>query len=191
VAAKGGGAWKVAYADFVTALMAFFLVMWICGQDQAIRRAVSYYFNDPFNTSMIGTSKQPNRAGSVSDLNRLGNVPMADSAALGQGRKSYTPQSEKATATQLVSSWLRADPKNTQYWEDQARQTWTYASGTKEVKQKQITLERAAALLLAKQLKHEVSLEIATDVKTVQQELLFEAMDQVNWMEIAEDLLAR
>ena len=42
-----GGAWKVAYADFITALMAFFLVMWIVGQDQTVRTAVASYFRDP------------------------------------------------------------------------------------------------------------------------------------------------
>jgi len=42
-----GGAWKVAYADFVTALMAFFLVMWLVGQDASVRKAVAAYFRDP------------------------------------------------------------------------------------------------------------------------------------------------
>jgi chemotaxis protein MotB len=42
-----GGAWKVAYADFVTAMMAFFLVMWIVGQSQTVRAAVAGYFRDP------------------------------------------------------------------------------------------------------------------------------------------------
>jgi chemotaxis protein MotB len=42
-----GGAWKVAYADFVTAMMAFFLVMWLVTQTDDIRQAVSNYFNDP------------------------------------------------------------------------------------------------------------------------------------------------
>lgn len=42
-----GGSWKVAYADFVTALMAFFLVMWIMGMDQDVRDAVEGYFSDP------------------------------------------------------------------------------------------------------------------------------------------------
>lgn len=45
--AHHGGAWKVAYADFITALMAFFLVMWIVGQDQTVRTAVASYFRDP------------------------------------------------------------------------------------------------------------------------------------------------
>jgi chemotaxis protein MotB len=42
-----GGAWKVAYADFVTAMMAFFLVMWLVGQSKSVKAAVGGYFRDP------------------------------------------------------------------------------------------------------------------------------------------------
>jgi len=42
-----GGAWKVAYADFVTAMMALFIVLWIVGQSQAVKEAVAAYFKDP------------------------------------------------------------------------------------------------------------------------------------------------
>lgn len=42
-----GGAWKVAYADFVTAMMAFFMVMWILGMSQDQKEAIAAYFNDP------------------------------------------------------------------------------------------------------------------------------------------------
>ena len=42
-----GGAWKVAYADFVTAMMAFFLVMWIVGLSQDVKENVAGYFEDP------------------------------------------------------------------------------------------------------------------------------------------------
>src|SRR5262245_24157997 len=45
--AHHGGAWKVAYADFVTAMMAFFLVMWLAAQDSRIRDAVAGYFQEP------------------------------------------------------------------------------------------------------------------------------------------------
>ena len=44
----GGGAWKVAYADFVTALFALFLVLWIMGQDEEVKGTVSAYFRDPW-----------------------------------------------------------------------------------------------------------------------------------------------
>lgn len=42
-----GGAWKVAYADFVTAMMAFFMVMWLLNAGTKVREAVAGYFNDP------------------------------------------------------------------------------------------------------------------------------------------------
>lgn len=42
-----GGAWKVAYADFVTAMMALFIVLWIMSQSQSIRINVAQYFKNP------------------------------------------------------------------------------------------------------------------------------------------------
>ena len=42
-----GGAWKVAYADFVTAMMAFFMVMWLMGSSKPVQDAVGGYFRDP------------------------------------------------------------------------------------------------------------------------------------------------
>jgi chemotaxis protein MotB len=45
--AAHGGAWKVAYADFVTAMMALFIVLWIMSQSQSIRLNVAQYFRNP------------------------------------------------------------------------------------------------------------------------------------------------
>jgi len=42
-----GGSWKVAFADFMTAMMAFFLVMWLVGQSDRVKEAVAGYFRDP------------------------------------------------------------------------------------------------------------------------------------------------
>lgn len=50
-----GGAWKIAYADFVTAMMAFFLLMWLLAtttEDQ--RRGISDYFQNPMRVSLMG-----------------------------------------------------------------------------------------------------------------------------------------
>jgi chemotaxis protein MotB len=47
VAHKGGGAWKVAYADFVTALMALFIVLWMMNSSSEVKQAISGYFRDP------------------------------------------------------------------------------------------------------------------------------------------------
>ena len=46
----GGGAWKVAYADFVTALFALFLVLWILGQDEEEKGTSTADFRDPWQT---------------------------------------------------------------------------------------------------------------------------------------------
>src|ERR1039457_4584364 len=52
-----GGAWKVAYADFVTALMSLFIVLWLMGQSDPVKKAVAGYFNDPKGTgSLLGTT---------------------------------------------------------------------------------------------------------------------------------------
>ena len=52
-----GGAWKVAYADFVTALMSLFIVLWLMGQSDPVKKAVAGYFNDPRGTgSLLGTT---------------------------------------------------------------------------------------------------------------------------------------
>src|SRR5574340_1394502 len=65
--AGSGGSWKVAYADFVTAMMAFFMVMWILGQNEKVKQAVAHYFNQPFGTafksSEDASSSPPNAAG--------------------------------------------------------------------------------------------------------------------------------
>jgi chemotaxis protein MotB len=46
-----GGAWKVAYADFVTAMMALFIVLWLMNSSKQIREAVGGYFKDPSGAS--------------------------------------------------------------------------------------------------------------------------------------------
>jgi chemotaxis protein MotB len=55
MAGGGGGAWKVAYADFVTAMMAFFMVMWLTSQKPEVKEAVANYFKDPSGKRLAGT----------------------------------------------------------------------------------------------------------------------------------------
>jgi chemotaxis protein MotB len=53
-----GGAWKVAYADFVTAMMALFIVLWLLNSSKQIQVAVGGYFKDPTGTSkMVGSGQ--------------------------------------------------------------------------------------------------------------------------------------
>jgi len=52
-----GGAWKVAYADFVTALMALFIVLWLMSSSEPVKKAIAGYFNDPMGTGkLLGTT---------------------------------------------------------------------------------------------------------------------------------------
>jgi len=63
-----GGAWKVAYADFVTAMMALFIVLWILGQDEAVQQVVGAYFRDPmaFEQAVASGAYSGNTVGEAS-----------------------------------------------------------------------------------------------------------------------------
>ena len=66
-----GGAWKVAYADFVTAMMAFFLVMWIVGLSKPVRKAIAAYFKDPVGFMKLARGgKNPMEKSSDSAINK-------------------------------------------------------------------------------------------------------------------------
>jgi chemotaxis protein MotB len=56
-----GGAWKVAYADFVTAMMSLFIVLWLTNSSKPIKEAVAGYFKDPAGTTKLtgGNGKGP------------------------------------------------------------------------------------------------------------------------------------
>jgi chemotaxis protein MotB len=69
---KHGGAWKVAYADFVTALMALFIVLWMMNSTERVKASVSGYFKDPRGyTQKLGAG--PGAAGEGLPVHR-GNV---------------------------------------------------------------------------------------------------------------------
>jgi chemotaxis protein MotB len=54
-----GGAWKVAYADFVTAMMALFIVLWLLNTSKQVQEAIGGYFKDPSGSSkLVGSNMQ-------------------------------------------------------------------------------------------------------------------------------------
>ncbi|MFO0788980.1 MAG: flagellar motor protein MotB [Pirellulales bacterium] len=91
--AGGGGAWKVAYADFVTAMMAFFMVMWLTSQSEEVKKAIGGYFQDPW-----GTSQESNSPTMQSPSGINGNAPFGD-ASNGVLRDRY-PQANQENATE-------------------------------------------------------------------------------------------
>jgi chemotaxis protein MotB len=67
-----GGAWKVAYADFVTAMMALFIVLWLMNSSKPIQEAISGYFKDPAGTGKLtGTNKPPTHEVSKDSLDKV------------------------------------------------------------------------------------------------------------------------
>lgn len=64
-----GGSWKVAYADFVTSMMAFFLVMWLIAQSESVRENVAGYFQNPTGFKKGGNSSiMPNKGSSMIEM---------------------------------------------------------------------------------------------------------------------------
>ena len=75
--AAHGGAWKIAYADFVTAMMAFFLLMWLLGSTtEGDKKGIADFFNSPLKVSLTGGSGSGDSSsvvkGGGTDLSRTG-----------------------------------------------------------------------------------------------------------------------
>jgi chemotaxis protein MotB len=85
--AAHGGAWKIAYADFVTAMMAFFLLMWLLGSTtDGDKKGIADYFGSPLKLAMGGGSGTGDASsvvkGGGTDLTRTsGQVKAGDIAA--------------------------------------------------------------------------------------------------------------
>ena len=85
-----GGAWKIAYADFVTAMMAFFLLMWLLGSTaKGDLSGISDYFKTPLKVALAGGSG----AGDASSLVTGGGKDLSRKA--GQVEKTNTPAQKK------------------------------------------------------------------------------------------------
>jgi len=94
-----GGAWKIAYADFVTAMMAFFLLMWLLGStSKGDLKGIADYFNSPLKVGMAGGSGSGDSSsiikGGGQDLTRqTGQVKNGENAA---ERRAINLQAAKA-----------------------------------------------------------------------------------------------
>jgi chemotaxis protein MotB len=121
-----GGAWKIAYADFVTAMMAFFLLMWLLGSTaEGDKKGIADYFNSPLKLSLMGGASGSGDSSSVvkgggTDLTRTsGQVKAGDVEA--QRRtlqlKALKAEQKRAEAARLeklkqkVEEALAASPK--------------------------------------------------------------------------------
>ena len=106
-----GGAWKIAYADFVTAMMAFFLLMWLLGSTtEGDRKGIAHYFNSPMKVAMRGGAGSGDAShvitGGGQDLTRsTGQVKQGDIEAK---KGSYNLHQLKAEAARAERVRLEA-----------------------------------------------------------------------------------
>jgi flagellar motor protein MotB len=173
----------VAYADFVTAMMAFFLVMWIGAQDVKVRQSVANYFVDP-----SGVNKRPATAGAVMPEPISGPVPK--DAAVNTGAGTRAPGGDTPSpATRAVLEWIRSDPKRVQHWKAQAQRCREEIAAAQKAVNQTKTPEELVTQQLAQLLSAEVAGGLPKDVPNVYKDLIFVSVKDVNWEQVAEDIL--
>jgi chemotaxis protein MotB len=190
VAGAGGGAWKVAYADFVTAMMAFFLVMWIVSQDQKKKDSIAHYFQNPAGYWRIGSSKEPGDTGAVLNGANKGPVPNAKSLSSGNGRDSLSDADKTASVTQSVAAWLTEENDNLDYWQSKAKEKKHKASVNLPLDAPQAEINRQAAEELSVEMKRQVKESIPPEIDGVYRNLLEDSINRVRWDQLAEDMLS-
>ena len=106
-----GGAWKIAYADFVTAMMAFFLLMWLLGSTtKGELQGIAEYFQTPLKVAMAGGSGSGDSSsvikGGGKDLTKqVGQINKADNPAQ---KKTYDLKAAQADMERIEASRLKA-----------------------------------------------------------------------------------
>lgn len=185
----GGGAWKVAYADFVTAMMAFFMVMWLTSQDQKVKEAIAHYFVEPVGIQTDGVSTRPGKSGSLFDEEFSGQVPGASKRLTGRSMGTLpTPEMEESE-TMVVAEWLMQDPQMSEYWQDQARAHLDRARRSLPVRTPASEIQAAAAADLARTMRREVTTDALAKSSGLSQDLLSASLTKVEWKLIAEECL--
>jgi len=102
-----GGAWKIAYADFVTAMMAFFLLMWLLGSTtKGDLNGISEYFKTPLKVAMEGGTG----SGDSSSVIKGGGNDLSRSQ--GQVRATDEPSVKKTFNLSAAKAALEAEEKN-------------------------------------------------------------------------------
>ena len=106
--AAHGGAWKIAYADFVTAMMAFFLLMWLLGStSEGDKKGLSDYFNAPLKVAMQGGSG----AGASNSILSGGGNDLTRSAGQSPRGEGDDPIQRKMAAEAMRAEIARQDAK--------------------------------------------------------------------------------
>ena len=128
-----GGAWKIAYADFVTAMMAFFLLMWLLGSTtEGDKKGLADYFSQPLRVSMMGGKGSGETSNVIqgggkdlrSQVGQVATVPRIDSAnpiekkaALDAVKAEIAKQEAKKldSLSEKISALIASNPKLSEF----------------------------------------------------------------------------
>ena len=103
-----GGAWKIAYADFVTAMMAFFLLMWLLGStSEGDKKGISDYFQSPMKVAMQGGSG----AGASSSVINGGGSDLTQSTGQAKRGDGADRKAKKMSGDQAKAEVAKRDAK--------------------------------------------------------------------------------
>ena len=103
-----GGAWKIAYADFVTAMMAFFLLMWLLGStSEGDKKGISDYFQSPMKVAMQGGSG----AGASTSVINGGGTDLTQSTGQAKRGDGADKRAKKMSGDQKKAEVARRDAK--------------------------------------------------------------------------------
>ena len=105
--AAHGGAWKIAYADFVTAMMAFFLLMWLLGSTtEGDKKGIEDYFNSPLKVALFGGSG----AGDATSIIKGGGNNLAESVGqVKKGKNTSSPDPARKHAIRAEQARAEAE----------------------------------------------------------------------------------
>lgn len=106
--ATHGGAWKIAYADFVTAMMAFFLLMWLLGStSEGDKKGLSDYFQSPLKVALQGGSG----AGASDSVVMGGGNDLTQKSGQSKRGDGMDPVAKRLSGDQLKAEMAKQDAK--------------------------------------------------------------------------------
>jgi chemotaxis protein MotB len=141
-----GGAWKVAFADFMTSMMCLFLVLWLVGQSAAVRMAIAGYFQDPLgrdrfqgSSPVEGSGTSPAAGHSVSSQAALIQANRQRLQALGDRiRQRLEQSSEWKKVSSQIEIQLTDEGLRIQLLEDSAGTFFPSGSASPSVKGREL-----------------------------------------------------
>lgn len=190
MAGKGGGAWKVAYADFVTAMMAFFMVMWLTSQNQKVKDAIARYFVDPVGVALSGSSTSPAASGSMFNEEFAGAVPGGSHRKSGRGMGSLPQPEDPESETMVIAEWVLQDSHLSDRWVNQAKEELQKAKRELPMKAARGEIEERALTSLSRKMKQEITTQMLSETKGMSQDILAAALTKVEWNAIAGECIA-